>query len=200
MAITYEPCGTDVTDLIAEILKAHHQEVARYAPRISAIFVTRESKKLGHTSALKLRGFPVAAKTQITPLADRARGEADAKLTIDSYAWKSLPIPQRRALIDHELQHLELKATKKGGHTDDLGRPRLGIQTHDWELTGFQAVMERNGENALEAIALHRFAADYGTQLSFAFPGEEAHAGRESTVGVVVRAIGITYPGAAGFP
>ena len=200
MPTTYEPCGTDVTDLITEVMRTQHAELAQYSTRISAVFATRDSKKHGHMVALKARGFPIAAKIQITALADRARGEADAKLTIDSYAWNNLPPGQRRALIDHELEHLELRPTTKGENTDDLGRPRLGIQTHDWELTGFEAVVARNGENALEAIAMHRFAADYGTQSSFAFPGEEAHAGRESTVGVVVRAIGITYPGAAGFP
>ena len=38
----------------------------------------------------KQRGYPVAARIQITSLQDGARGIADAKLTIDDSVWREL--------------------------------------------------------------------------------------------------------------
>ena len=56
---------------------------------------------------------------------DRARGIADAKLTIDDSVWRDLSERVDAALLDHELTHLQVvvKATEHGAVVakDDLG-------------------------------------------------------------------------------
>ena len=170
MGITYEACGETVDNLIAATIKKSHPDLLRLGATIAGVFVVKVDKDDTPEVGLKRNGLPAAAKIQITPLADRARGMDDAKLTICAHAWERLSENQRAALIDHELQHLELKPTEDENgaivETDDLGRPRLRLRPHDWELAGFEAVVERHGENALEAIQIERFKADYGKQLA----------------------------------
>ncbi len=170
MGTTYEACGGAVDALIATTIKAHHPDLHRLEATVAAVFVVKVDKEGTPQVGLKRNGLPAAAKIQVTPLADRAREMADAKLTICQYAWARLNENQRLALIDHELQHLELKPTEDEDgapvEVDDLGRPRLKLRPHDWELAGFQAVVERHGENALEALQIQRFRADFGEQLA----------------------------------
>jgi hypothetical protein len=172
MPTTYEACGDDVNDLIAQVMAKHHGELLRLETTVAAVFVSKTDKDGASEIGLKRNGLPAAAKIGITPLADRARGMADAKLTIDDYAWRRLNENQRAALIDHELQHLEPNPKEdEDGNTeesDDLGRPRLKLRPHDWELAGFQAVVERHGESAIEALEVARFRATF-SQLNL-FP------------------------------
>src|SRR5574337_1804442 len=132
MAKTYERCGKDVDDLIAEVMRRYHQELSDLGVTVDPVFVSAEDAKGMTLPGLKRNGLPAAAMIQVTPLADRARGLADTKLTIDSHVWNHLPPHQREALIDHELEHVQLKPVEDEDgnveHTDDLGRPRLKLK------------------------------------------------------------------------
>ena len=79
----------------------------------------------------------------------RAQGLPDASIVIDQDAWGDLSDQSRIALIDHELEHLEryLRA-KNEPLEDDLGRPKLKVKLHDWQLGGFRSISERHLEHA----------------------------------------------------
>lgn len=164
MPKTYTKCSTDIRDIIDDVMKAYHGDLHREHVTIEALYVENIKKKTGEQLvALKKDGMAVAAQIKITPLDQRVLGHADAKLTIDTLAWTRLSANSKRALIDHEIQHLALARDKKRGFVkyDDHGRPQLKIRPHDWELTGFSSVVERHGESAVEAIAIRRFSADF---------------------------------------
>lgn len=169
MPTTYEACGDAVNELIAATIEKYYPDLLRLEATVAAVFVAKTDKEGIPETGLKRNGYPAAAKIQVTPLADRARGMADAKLTIDRYSWDRLAEHARAALIDHELYHLELKVGEDDDgnpiECDDLGRPRLKCRPHDWEMTGFAEVAARHGENALEVQAVKAFRAEYGEQL-----------------------------------
>lgn len=170
MSTTYREAGDLIKALADKVMQQSHPELVKDHVTISTIIASRESEEEGDMVALRLHGLPVAAKTSITSLADRARGIADAKLMIDNYAWSRLSDARKLALLDHELEHLALrtiKPTKKnhyasGTKFDDLGRPCLKIRPHDWEITGFQAVAERHGDSSIEAMQFAAFRDEHG--------------------------------------
>ena len=176
---TYEEAGGVIDALVQKVMLAHHPELKELKVTVSAIIARRESRREGELPALKMHGLPIAAKTGITSLQDRSRGLADAKLVIDSYAWSRLSDTRKFALIDHELEHLRpitIRATKRNGYAsgprrDDLGRPCLKLRPHDWELTGFKDVVERQGEASIEAQQFMSFRAEYGQLNLFGPPG-----------------------------
>jgi hypothetical protein len=169
MSTSYTICGKDVAEMIKAVMDTHHAELSNAGVTVHAIFAHSYDKESGDAIvALKTRGQSVAAKIGITSLEDRTRGAADSKLTIDAYTWERLSESRRMALLDHELTHLRLKLDEDEAlKLDDLGRPQLKIRHHDWEITGFQEVVERHGEASIEALQFSRFQDEYGQLMLF---------------------------------
>lgn len=170
MATTYELCGPEVTSLLA-IVKSQHQKALEDAGvTIDAMFADAKGEP-----AIKVRGYPAAAKISVTSLQDRVRGIADAKLLIDREAWSRLSESRRIALLDHELEHLDPVIDALGLVLDDLGRPKLRMRPHDFEMGFFESVYKRHGEASMENAAISEFQDRYGRQLLL-FAGREPEA------------------------
>lgn len=180
MPITYIRAPSEIIDLIDEVKAAHHPALQTYEVAIDALVARRHNargEELG--GALKAHGYPAVATISIMPLKRRALGNADALLVVDGMAWEALESAERRACIDHELEHLRVVAEEGGvvevgedgelngvGASDDFGRPRLKLRLHDWQLGGFRAVAKRHHEAALEVVAV-RAARDEKTGQMF---------------------------------
>lgn len=148
MAKTFSQAGKETTDLVATVLTKYHGHLAERNMQIGVLFVSDEADT---GAVLKHNGYPAAAVVKINSYRDRVEGKPDATITIDEDHWQSLSGEERTALIDHELYHLELATDKDGAPKfDDLGRPKLRIRLHDWQLGGFDAVVKRHGTNAPE--------------------------------------------------
>jgi hypothetical protein len=120
----------------------------------------------GEEHALKLHGYPCAATVKVTPLKQRVMGIEDAIITIDAVTWEGLTEEERVAVIDHELQHLDVAVDKDGEvRADDQGRPRLKMRLHDWELGGFASIAGRHKADALEVQAFRAVSQAYHQQL-----------------------------------
>ena len=98
--------------------------------------------------ALKWNGVKALAMVRILPLKDRMVREHDVEILVNADAWKKMNDEERDALIDHELQHLELVMVKEGGkkkggrlivEKDDLDRPRLKMRRHDFQVGWFDS-------------------------------------------------------------
>lgn len=162
MAKTYHLCGSAVQELIDDVMRDHHALLRQLEVTVQAVFVEDLDENEEPQPALKVHGVQAAAKIQVTPLTDRVRGIADAKMTICLYTWDRLNGASRLALIDHELEHLAPVENKKAGgwKRDDHGRPKLRLMPHDYDLSGFISIVKRHGESAIEAQELQRFKAE----------------------------------------
>src|SRR5687768_5930298 len=124
MPVTYEKVDEQTEALIADVIKDYHFELKKAKVSISALFAKPpEDDPL--SPAVKLHGYPCLAVIRIVPYKQRVQGISDAEITIDHVKWQELHADQKRALIDHELAHLELKEEKKG-QAVILARDALG--------------------------------------------------------------------------
>jgi hypothetical protein len=188
--------------MVERAIEKYHPELAKEKVSIDTVIVARLDKDEQSVHAMKQAGYPIDAKIGVTSLQDRARGLADAKLVIDGLEWNSATDRQRVALIDHEVEHLDLvpvKPTKKepdrvGNKRDDLGRPCLRIRPHDWQLAGFKDVVERHGQHSHEAKQFANFRAEYaqlnlfGNEVLAIAEGKNGN-GKKTAMGVVEDAL-----------
>jgi hypothetical protein len=138
----------DAFDLLRKVRSKYH---GRLDENEVTVGLLRAWPNETEENAVKLHGYPCAAVVKITPYAQRVLGIPDAVITLDGRAWDRFSEKERVALLDHELEHLELAVDSEGNlKSDDHGRPKLRMKLHDWELGGFAAVAGRHGTAALE--------------------------------------------------
>ena len=185
MPITYRRAESSIVALMESIIDAHHRVLAVHQVKVDVIVIAKEDDEGGISPALKDRGYPAAGKVEIVPMkrralrttGDRPHTPGDAIITLDASTWEELDDAEREALIDHELEHLAIVAAPKTSATglveidptsapdnekflgvpryDDLGRPKLRLRKHDWQLGGFRSIAARHGANALDVQAVH---------------------------------------------
>jgi hypothetical protein len=175
MPITFDRCDDEVYERVKRMIAKHHHELRDAEVTVQCLFAINNDDDQPAVKAPG--GWPAYAVIRRVPLKQRVAGFRDAEITLDAAKWKELSDPQRDALIDHELEHLEVVYDGAGPGTpiatDDWGRPKLKIRLHDYELAGFKAVMDRHPDAALERLAAQKFADAYGQYL---FGGVEAGA------------------------
>ena len=165
------PAPGEVRAVLEDVLAEYHPELAEAGVTINLLF----ANSTGNGPAVKLHGYPCAAVVKINGLKARVEGVMDATITIDGDAWPDWSTGQRKALIDHELYHLELAHDAKTGNYkyDDAGRPKLKMRNHDWQMGGFDAIARRHGQAAFEVQAVRVLATERG-QMFWAWGDDTA--------------------------
>ncbi len=185
---TYERCPKKVVDLIRKVMVKHQPHLKAAGVQVAALFAyaPRDKNDNHKGSAIKHGGYAAAAVIRPAPPKLRALGVGDAVLIIDGDHWIEWSEAGRAALIDHELEHLEVvwdvMPNSETGYEglpqlDDLNRPKIRTRLHDWQLGGFDAVVKRHGEAAFEARNIRSLVDDFGQTL-FPFMHAPEVAGR----------------------
>jgi Putative phage metallopeptidase len=184
MPKTYEDAPVELTTTIIDARQMWHPVLDRCEVTASALLEADYDKDSGELcSSLVVGGYPAAAMVKITPLRDRALGVADAVIVVDARWWADHPDElERRALIDHELTHLEVCSDPAGRVTidgdgelvgkpvsDDRGRPKLRIRKHDFVIGGFIEVARRHKQRAVEVQQVEMLQNSLG-QWAWDFP------------------------------
>lgn len=154
---TFQRCPPGIGELACEILNAYetHKPLVDAKVKFDFVFafakVGEAGERLGW--AIKRRGVRALGYARIVDLKDRALGHGDAEITLDGDYWGEIGADKQRALLDHELHHIELKTDKFGSLVlDDLKRPILRTRPHDYEFGWFTVIAERHGEASNERI------------------------------------------------
>lgn len=156
----FEKAPAEVGQIIERMMERYHPQLRDAKVTIAQLMAFPLTDENGDSKgpALKHNGYPAQAVVKIIGLKERTDGRADAELVIDGDNWDILTDAQRDALIDHELEHLELKYDKDGCLVrDDLERPKLVIRKHDWQFGWFDSVVRRHGKDSIE----HRQFVDF---------------------------------------
>ena len=140
---TYQKAGDDVQKLLQAVLKKHHFRLAAEGVTVEVLMACAPADS--DKPALVHHGYPAHAIIKINSLKDRAKGCADAELRIDERFWASATEKERLALLDHELEHLQVIEKDGKAARDDLGRPKLRLRLHDWQIGVFSEVARRHG-------------------------------------------------------
>lgn len=155
---TYEKCPESVSEMAAEILCEFESHKPLLDARVTTDYVfaycdkDEDGNPVENAVAIKHRGVRALAVTRKTSLKQRALGNADAEITIDGDWWEEAGLSEQKALLDHELHHLELKTNEDGDCKDDLGRPLLKLRPHDVDVGWFKLIAERHGVHSQERI------------------------------------------------
>lgn len=151
MPRVYSKAPKHVDNMMNAVLETFHKELVKVKLKIGILFVNSD----GDEMAIMGHGVPCLAKIRIAGQAERVFCNLDVVLMVDEKAWSDLNDVRRRALLDHEVCHLVVVTDKNGNvRSHDGERPRMSLVPDDFVLTGFHAVIERHGADALELVAL----------------------------------------------
>lgn len=156
----YEEAPAEVLRIRDEMLGKYHTELAEAGVEIDCLFAHSKTDKNGDQTgpALKLHGYQCAAVVKVIGLKERTKGQGDAEIVIDGDRWDEWSADEKSALIDHELEHLELCYDKDGNlKRDDQDRPKLRVRKHDHQFGWFDSIARRHGKAAFEVQQANEF-------------------------------------------
>jgi hypothetical protein len=154
----YRECSAEVHDILTKVKAESFPPLAQAGVTFDCLFA--------FDGDLRHHGWPCAATIKINSQERRAAGANDVTLKIHEKTWADMDLQARRALIHHELCHLELQwlpgALLK---TDDSNRPALKIVPHDWEFTGFASTARNYRDDSPEVKGAKALLENYGQLL-----------------------------------
>jgi len=144
---TYELAGEEIKETLAAVIDEYQPQLRDAGLLVDVLLAHAPSDANGDKvgPAVQLHGYPCYATIRIVGLRDRVAGRGDAELILDGDHCDTWPEAQLRAILDHELTHLELRVSD-GGHVrrDDIDRPLLRIRKHDRQFGWFDCVARRH--------------------------------------------------------
>jgi hypothetical protein len=168
----YAEAPNEVRLIVEEMVEKYHQPLREHQVKIDLLFATAKADEFGEVSGapVKLNGYPCAAIAKAISYKLRVQGHGDCEIIIDGDKWPEYSEEETRALIDHELEHFELKFDKDGYLVrDDLDRPKIKIRKHDHQFGWFNSVARRHGKASLEVKQAESFITGPLRQLWLPF-------------------------------
>lgn len=150
---TYEPVNEDIRSRVERLVEKYHQPLKDARVQLDLLWARSTLDGNGDITgpAIKHQGYPCAAVVRVIGLKDRSKGMGDAEILLDADRWDEWSEEEQNAIIDHELEHLELARDSEGAiKRDDLDRPKLRLRKHDHQFGWFDSIVRRHGSNALE--------------------------------------------------
>lgn len=151
---TYHKAPAEVSEMANDILCQFdsHRPVLDAKVKIDYVFalptLDDNGEPTGH--AISKGGIKALGMCRPIGLKDRAMGRGDVEITIDAEWWNDAKVESQRALLDHELNHIEVAFRKGMLITDDLHRPKVKMRKHDYEFGWFTIIAERHGNASIE--------------------------------------------------
>lgn len=170
-----EDYDKSVLQMAAEVLEQHHDD-----PKNPNSYLRLPDKSFVQlcimfayndddgekTPAVTKDGYPAQGIVSVIPLKQRVDKRADVEIVLDRANWEELTDGQKRALLDHFLEHIVIRKDENNMVIcDDIGRPKVTLRLCDWHLKGFQAVAKRWGDDAPEVIAAREFDEKFGEDV-----------------------------------
>lgn len=169
MPVIYEKSEPDevINHIARGVMLEHHPELKLPDDTYPTLAILWASCGAEDDDApVKWQGYPAAAVISIIPYKQRVDKRADAEIIVDKKHFEKLSDLQQKALIDHEITHLQISLDDQGYvKTDDNGRPKLKLRLHDWQLGGFRSIAKRYGADALETMGARAFEKEYGADV-----------------------------------
>ncbi len=149
MSKIYSQAPSDVADRVAHLIKVFHPAIKDAGVKIDLLSVADDDPDVDYP--LKLRGHPAYATCRAVDIKGRTMGRGDAEIVIDEARYLTMPDAQKDALLDHEIEHIDIQFNKKGRvKLDCCRRPKIKMKLHDVEVGWFTNVAQRHGAASIE--------------------------------------------------
>lgn len=149
MSKIYSQAPSGVAERVAHLIKVFHPELKDAGVKIDLLSVADDDPEVEH--ALKVRGIPAYATCRAVDIKGRTMGRGDAEIVIDEARFLTMPDATKDAVLDHELEHIEIQFTKKGKvKLDCCRRPKIKMKLHDVEFGWFESIAKRHGVASIE--------------------------------------------------
>lgn len=159
----YQLAPKEVAQRAGRMIEAHHPDIENAKVQIDYLYAYAKDPE---EPGLKLHGYPALAICKITSLKDRVKGMGDCEISIDAKRYSEMSDAQKDALLDHELEHIQIKRDEDGlFKTDDIGRPALKMKLHDFDFGWFSSIAQRHGNNSIEVQQAHSIFDSAGQYL-----------------------------------
>ena len=161
-------CPEEVHALARKILREFetHAPLLKAKVEIDLVFALAEGNDAGMPGrSLRLGGYPCLGIARIIKYKDRVMGRGDVEVSIDGDWWAKATEAERRALLDHELHHFEIKMKGDRILKDDEGRPLVGMRKHDFDFGWFEIIAARHGLHSQEVQQARRMMEKSGKVL-----------------------------------
>jgi len=175
MPSTYSNATQEIAPIAEPLIAKFHQDLVDANVTIDFIFATAGiNEDTGEQTgpAIVHNGYRALGLTKIMSLKDRTMGRADAEILLDGDVWVGMSADQCNALLDHELEHIEVKRDKVGAIvTDDLNRPKLTLKKHDFQAGWFHSIAERWQVSSQEIMQLMGLMRESDIYSQYTKPG-----------------------------
>lgn len=164
---TYQKAPPEVREVAEKVIEEFpsYKPIVEAKVKIDYLFAFAEVSEDGEIKgcALTKHGNRALGITRKISIKDRVMGRGDAEVCLDGDWWEGTTPARRRALLDHELHHLEVVVDEYGEVIrDDLKRPKLRLRKHDVEVGWFALVAGRHGGASLEIEQAKALMDSYG--------------------------------------
>lgn len=179
---TYELSNNELKDSLAAVMDQFHPHLrdAKLAVDILLAHAPRDGNDDPNGPAVRLHGYECCATIKILDLKNRVAGRGDVELLLDGDRCDTWSEDQLRAILDHELTHVELQVSDNGHlKRDDINRPLLRLRNHDHQFGWFDCVARRHGENSIEIQQAQQLTSMTETRQLY-LPGMPEVAGKRS--------------------
>lgn len=172
MATIYDKAPQAVAEKAKDLIEKFHFDIGNYDVHIDFIFARSTVGEDGvpEGPALKHGGYAALGLTRILGPKDRLMGRGDCEIVIDGDRWPNLSQEQQDALLDHEMEHIQIKFDKTGAPVmDDLRRPKLKLKKHDHQFGWFDIIAKRHGADSIEVNQFRELCEDESGQFYLPF-------------------------------
>jgi hypothetical protein len=174
----YIKAPSEVKEMAESILNefATYKDILEARVRIDFMMAYADKNEAGesHGFALTKHGIRALGITRKIGIKDRVMGRGDAEVILDGDWWDEETPARRRALLDHELHHIQVALDDKNEVIrDDLKRPKLKLRKHDVEVGWFALVAGRHGSQSIEIEQAKRVMDSYGQLFWPVIDGQE---------------------------
>lgn len=159
---TYQIAPKELQKFCKEVIVQHHGDLDSADAKVDILLAFRDPEK--EAPALSREGHRILGTSKVITLKDRVKGMGDCEIILDGDEWGAMSPQYQEALLDHQLEHFEVKRDKDGSFIfDDLNRPVIKIRPPDRVIRIFDSVASRYRDASLEMRQL-RLAMSAETQ------------------------------------
>jgi hypothetical protein len=154
-------------ELCKQLIELYHPDMDSAAAKVDIVMAFRDPD--GDAPAMEKDGHRILGLASTIKLKDRVKGMGDCEIMLDGDAWENLTDKHKAALMDHELEHLEVKRDKIGDFVmDDLIRPVIKLRNHDRQFGWFDNIARRHRSDSMEVQQMQKLFLEVGqTYLPF---------------------------------